>query len=165
MLKKTVACLAVVVAFAVAQAHAQTLPAAAQGDAIAGYNPTTGVIFVSANQVLNWVVQKKDESDVFLVANVTLPNAVAGQLETKAANVLGIGTFSPPGQTFVAASLGRVLAAGLRASDFFIGSEAAFGSPQVRHDLVALGAPPIPEPMTLTLVGMVGLTMASRRRR
>jgi hypothetical protein len=125
------------------------------------YNALTGEIVISAKEVLNWVIQAADEGDIFDPSKLTLPT-IPGGLNTAATNVVGVGTFAPPGQTFTDHNLGAIAPKGLGADSLFIAFESGFGVPTVRVALDVI----IPEPMSVSLFGVASvLGLGFRRRR
>jgi hypothetical protein len=164
MLKKTLAVAAVALTLNAATAFAQ-VGDAAPGTTMGGYNPATGEIIVSGTTILNWVIQANSEGDVFDPSKLLGLPPVAGGLNTNAPNVIGVGVFAPPGQTFKDFNLGPVAPIGMLASDFFIQSEANFGSPSIRTPLITIGGVIIPEPASVALVSLLGIAGAMIRRR
>lgn len=161
MIKNLIASLAVGACLAgasFAQAPVLTPGPAPNQNTIGGYNPATGQIIVSVNNVLSWYIESS--SGAMTGAAATLP-PIGGALNTDNDARIGQSSFGAT-LTYADANLGLVAALGKDLSDFVIKSSAAFGAPEVTGQMVLLG---VPEPASAAMAALAGIAMVGYGRR
>ncbi len=134
-------------------------PVVGTGVASAVYDPATGEITVTADDIVNWYIEGP-------LSGTPLSLAELGDGE-KTDNPFRVGETSFDGTPLnYVADLGAIAELGLSQGDLTISWNAALGSPLQSAAVNVLGSQVIPEPATLTLLslGLFGCLAAGRRK-
>jgi hypothetical protein len=151
------------IALTASTAFAQLGPAPDKG-VLAGYNPTTGEIIVSAGGVFAYEIKATDNSNVFLPANINqaaMAAAIGGSVTVEPSV---IGGFSLTNLTHTDLSWGLAAVTGLAEGRLRIEWSPALGSPNQSAPLSLLGGV-IPEPTTAVMLGVAMIGVFFQRKR